>query len=166
MLKFILIAIIVIASAGLGNTIAASIMERQKILVSFINGAKCIKNAMIYEYQPLHTALHHSGGNEFFRRCAEIVREHPEVNGEKLCKKVLEGMPDLPLKNNEKERLSEYLQALSVSLVVEHISEATSTFLREYGTSLREVNQSQKKRVKLIKSVCVLSGLTLGIILI
>ena len=165
-MKFILIAVIVIASAGLGNTLVAGITERQKMLISFVNGAKCIKNAMIYEYQPLYAALQHCGGNAFFKRCAEIMREHPEINGETLCKKALEGMSDLPLKNNEKELLSEFLQELSVSLVTEHISEATSTFLREYGTCLREVNQSQKKRVKLIKSICVLSGLTLGIILI
>ena len=170
MIKILLVVVVVLASAGLGNVISQNVFQRRKVLLSFIQGAKCMKNAMVYEQQPLQHALFHCGGNEFFMRCAKISGKYPELLGGDLVKRALAeekgNESTAVLKEEEKRELAAFVHGLSVAMLPEHIEEVCGRFLGEYGRALREVNAVQLKRAKLIKSMCVLSGLALGIILI
>ena len=123
----------------------------------------CIRDRLQY-------ALVHSGGNEFFILCAKISGKSPDLLGGDIAKRALneekENGMSTALKEEEKRALCAFIHGLSVAMLPEHIEEVCGRFLGEFGRALRDVNVVQLKRAKLIKSMCVLSGLALGIILI
>ncbi len=87
MIKLIFIAVIVLASAGIGNVIVGDWAERKEGIARLQNAVKTLKNALIYQGMPLYDALLQAGKPpiQVFSACAQRLRKTPGIEGKTLC---------------------------------------------------------------------------------
>lgn len=169
--KICMLAVIVIASVALGNVIVSGAGDRIRTLVQLVNCVKAMKNGMIYQGMTLFEALAYGdkvGLSGFLLECAQILKKNPELSGKQIVKQAMEkeNRQVSHLKGQEREAFLELMDRLSGAVVREQIEEATGVFFREMNSLIRELSEEQAKKSKLIKTMCLLSGLAVAIILV
>ena len=171
LVKIILIGVIVVASAALGNVNVSRASDRQKMLALLANCVKAVRNAMMYQAMPLKEALNYAGGvglKEFFAECTRILGAHPEYTGRQICQKALEkeNVELAEMGTEEAELLKNLMGELSQAVVGEEINGACSRFLKEISKLISVTAEKQLKKARLVRTMCLLSGMVIAIILI
>ena len=171
MLKALLIAVIVLASIGLGNSVTSTVSGRMRQINLLLGCVKAMKNGMVYQGMTFYEALRHASGvgmEGFFSFCAEQIKSAPTCTGAELCKTAMAERPEEMqyLKEREKAAFVVLMDMLSRAVLPGEVAEAAGQFGREMAELMRELSEGQYKKAKAVKTVCVLSGLVLAIVVI
>jgi len=168
--KIFLLSVIVFCSMAIGNVIVKEKGQRIKTLGQLLNCVKAMRNGMVYQGMTFYEALRHGGRvglDGFFKTCADIMRSNPELGAGAIFEKAqqMKNQQMESLKSGEMEALRDLMLRLSTALVVEQITDAVAIFNRQITMIMNELVAVQSKKAKVIKSMCLLSGLAVAIIL-
>lgn len=171
MIKLIFIAIIVLASAGIGNVIVGDWAERKEGIARLQNAVKTLKSALTYQGMPLYDALLQAGKTaytSFFSACAHLLRQNPGIGGKALCIEAMQEQKEAfsVLKEPEKEAFRDLFARLSVAVSREQVEDACAVFLRQTDLLAGEVRAQQEQKGRLTKTMCVVAGLVVSILLV
>ena len=169
MMKLILLGVIVMASVALGSALADSVGARKRALCGLVNCVKCMQNVMLYQGVPLYEALLRAAGvanGAYFTAVSGLIRERPQESGGLLAAHAREHVALVNMHDEELALFDGLMDALSNAVSQEEAAEAFRSFLRSTDEMLRDVTQTQAKRAKVIKSLCLMGGLLIAVILI
>lgn len=168
LVKVVLLGVIVVASAAMGNLAVARENGRRKTLVTMVNCVKSVRNAMLYQGMQLKDAIKYAGGigmRDFFNACADIMAKHPEYTGHQVCSKALESCPVEGLEGEE-GLLKDLFKELSEAVIGEEIGDACTRFIKELQRVISVAGEQRIKKARLVRTMCLLSGMVIAIILI
>ncbi len=171
MFKLIFIAVIVLSSAGIGNVIVGDWAARKDAIASLQNAVKTLKIALLYQGMPLYDALLQAAKTafgSFFSQCAHRMRQNPQMAGKELCIRVAEECKDSLslLKKPEQEALADLFSRLAAAVSAEQIEDACAMFLRQTDLIAAELKAQQEQKGRLTKTLCVVAGLVVSILLV
>lgn len=164
MLKMILLGIIVLASIGLGNTVYSEVADRRKFLKEMLNSVKCVKNAMVFENMPISFAFEHSAKNKVFEECAQEIIKNPSRPVYGICKDKIEEFAEPT--DEDKKAFCSFIYKLSISICPANIEDAAETYMRDLSEQLKEIDAVHIKKGKVYKTMCILSGIVIAVIMV
>ena len=104
----------------------------------------------------------------FFSACAQRLRKTPGIEGKTLCLEALQEQKETfsTLKEPEKEALRDLFSRISVAVSTEQVEDACAMFLRQTDLLAGEVQSQQEQKGRLTKTMCVVAGLVVSILLV
>ena len=171
MFKLIFIAVIVLSSAGIGNVIVGDWAARKNTIAVLQNAIKTLKSALVYQSMPLYEALLQAGKTafgSFFSQCVYLLRQNPQIEGRALCFEAAAACKDsfASLKAPEQEALADLFGRLSVAISAEQVEDACAMFLRQTDLIAGELRAQQEQKGRLTKTLCIVAGLVVSILLV
>lgn len=167
--KFFILGAILLASAALGNAVAARTAQHLREVNQAVNCIKGIKNRMLYQRMPLCAAMDGAQGlGAFPQMCAGILRKHPGLTGREACQRAFQMKGALPETAAEPERhaLIALVDGLAAAETAQQLADVFSAYFREMGEILRDVKENQIRKARLVRSMCMTGGLAVAILLI
>lgn len=168
--KIVTLSIIVIASAIMGNVVVRSADQRLTALVTLMNCGKAMKNCLVFQRMTLFEALKHCdkiGMDGLFGRMAELMRECPGVNLFQICRMALsEGGEALALIDGKAQQaLVNFIVTAGSASIPQMIADAYGEFAKELGGIISEMKNQQMKKARAVRSLCMLGGIMIAIVL-
>ncbi len=161
----VFIVILIASSAMLGNAIARSVGEKEKVLRDLLVCLKCMRAGMLYQQMSMYEAFVHAknaGLEGFFGECAEIIKKKRTAQGREI---VLLAKQTVQLPDEAKNLLMELCDMLCVSVTKSDVEDAFSHICKNAVQLLKDRSETSAKRAKLSRSLCFAGGLALAIII-
>ncbi len=164
-MKEVFIIILVASSAMLGNALARSGDEKEKIYREFLVCLKCMRAGMLYQGMSVYEAFMHAenaGLNGYFGECAGVMKGNHALKGRDIIAMSGKSM-DLPA--DISELLGELCDMVCTAVTKSDVEDAFSMVNKRAVDMLRERSEAGAKRGKLAKSLCFAGGLVLAIVI-
>ncbi len=165
-MKYILICVMMLAAALMGNTFITIEKKRLKNITSLIATAKGIESHMVKRNYVLIRAFYEAEGEcaEVYRACAEELRRHPEMPVRAAAMSAVRSTQKVEADIGE--AIAEHMEALSGASVASQIESGTETFIEKLREMQQETKEIRMKRAGTVRNLCLFAGIALGIILI
>ena len=169
--KIFFIGVIILSSVGIGNVLVRDKSERLRMLGMLGNCVKALRSAMLHQGMPFSAALRQAekvGFFGFFEDCRRVLERNPELAGRDICQKALRiKRPAFDyLRQPELMALGDLMGRVSTAIVPEQIGDAVAIFNRQISMITSELAKTNAKNAKVVKTMCLLGGLVVAIILI
>lgn len=168
-MKTLCILLIVCASAGLGSTLAASGAERVRTLSAVAGCIRAMAGGMLHRGSTFHEALLEAGKlgmASFFRRCADIAAADPALDGGEVCARALAGERDCALSQEERSALEAFMQRVAAAASADEIQRAGEEAFGYLDGARQRLAEEQRRKGRMLRSVCLLGGIAVGVLLI
>lgn len=168
--KIVTLSIIVVASIVMGNVVVRSADQKMAALTSLANCMKAMKNCLVFQKMTLFEALKHCdkiGMDGLFGKMAEIMRDSPGANLFQVCRMALNEENETVALLDEKARqaLMNFIVTAGAASIPQMIIDAYGEFTKELNQIVQGMKDQQMKKARAIRSLCMLGGITIAIVL-
>lgn len=170
MLKFLILAGIVAGCCAIGWMGVARVMSRKKAMQAFLRDMQRTENLLAQQNITLPNALRRiAEGNPAGVAYCAIAKQMQTGAAGAQQKAILRQLMQEPafceLKSAELLRMAEYLSGLTDCISAEEISQHSAWFAGEWDEMLRNLEENDCKRAKLLRTIWLLAGLCAAVIL-
>lgn len=171
-MKIIGSVLVMIASSGIGFLYASEVkkriheLEELRSLMKMILGDIRYTRATLYEAVKNAMRRHHGSFLEFLSKISESLSASPGITLEDIWKQaVMSGLRNVSLNTEDKQKLIRFGERIC-SVERETIMACFEQYIEELGTEIKEVHNTVASKVKLYRSMGVLTGIFIVVLLI
>ena len=163
---------VMIASSGIGFLYASEVKKRKYELEELCNLLKMLLGDIRYMrstlYESVKNAMRRHQGSyaEFLSNVSELLSDSPGIAFEDIWKQaVISGLRNGSLNTDDKQKIIRFGERIS-SAERETVIACFEQYIEEIGTEVKDVHNIVASKVKLYRSMGVLTGIFIVILLI
>lgn len=167
--KAFLVVTIISCSAALGIMCEKRVLKQRMQLKNILAEMVKLCSAMEEQGMILSEAMEYCGkkGNDLFINCTDIMKRHPEMPSSKIIKMAMEKSQDIKeFDKSDKDRITEFMLRVFGAVTFSEIKSECSVFTKDMNERLRELGNDVLKRAKIKRTMFILGGIALSIILL
>ncbi len=168
--KVFLIFTIICCSAAIGIMGEKRVIRRKEQLKSVLRAIKCVKGAVTDQGMTLSDALIYCGAREqkVFAKCGELVKKNPKMGARQIVKDAFDENGEYlsELEKEDRNVFSGFMEGMFGAVSGEEVRNTCDRYCNEISEVLDEIDGTYLKKARLKKSMCILGGIAVSIILI